>query len=107
MQEEAIKRAIDTAYRARGFAEKLQRDGYIRRGGILREGRERILSLEEEKNPGFVFKTIFEKTEGFSRGMEKANYHPGGRKDYSLKDKREPMGNIYAIKPNYNRKGQG
>ncbi len=63
MQEEAIKWAIDTAYRARGFAEKLQREGYIRRGDIVREVRERILSLETEQYPAFVITAILETAE--------------------------------------------
>jgi hypothetical protein len=38
MREEKIKRAIDIAYRARGFDEKLHQEGFIRRGHSVRPG---------------------------------------------------------------------
>jgi len=50
--QEAMKRAVDIAYRAKGVSEKLRQEGFIRRGDIVRETRERILSLETENYRG-------------------------------------------------------
>ena len=80
MQEEAIKRAIAIAYRAKGFAEKLHEEGFIRRGDIVREVRERILSLETETCPDFVIASILETAEVLRRMPDKANYDSGERK---------------------------
>ena len=80
MQEEAIKRAIATAYRARGFAEKLHQEGFIRRGDIVRETRERVLSLETENYQEFVLASILETAEVLQRMLDKANYDSGERK---------------------------
>lgn len=87
MQEEAIKRAIAIAYRARGFAEKLHGEGYIRRGDIVRETRERILSLETENYQEFVLASILETTEVLQRMLDKANYDSGERKYYPIREK--------------------
>ncbi len=97
MQEEAIKRAIDTAYRAKGFAEKLHREGYIRRGDIVREVRERILSLETEQYPAFVITAILETAEVLRRMLDKANYDSGERKYYPMREKGAHMELIVAI----------
>ena len=82
MQEEAIKRAIAIAYRARGFAEKLHREGFIRRGDSVRETRERILSLETENYQEFVITSILERAEVLQRMLDKAHYDSGERKYY-------------------------
>jgi hypothetical protein len=80
MQEEAIKRAINIACRANGFAEKLHEEGFIRRGDIVRAVRESILSLETEQYPVFVTASILETAEVLQRMLDKANYDSGERK---------------------------
>ena len=79
MREE-IKRAVDLAYRAEGFAEKLHEQGFIRRGDIVRDTRERILRLETENSPESVITAILETAEALKRMLDKANFDSGKRK---------------------------
>ena len=68
MQEE-IKHAIDIAFRAEGFDEQSREQGFIRRGEIIRDTRERILGLETAE----VLKRMLDK-HGFDSGKRK--YYP-------------------------------
>jgi hypothetical protein len=77
---EALKRAIDIAYRARGFDEKLHQEGFLRRGDSVRETRERILSLETETYQEFVIASMLETAEVLKRMLDKANFDSGERK---------------------------
>lgn len=86
MQEEAIRRAIDIACRANGFAEKLHEEGFIRRGDNVRDVRERILSLETEQYPEFIISSILETAEVLQRMLDKARYDSGKRKYYPIKN---------------------
>ena len=79
MQEE-MKRAVDIAYRAKGFAEKLHQEGFIRRGDIVKDTIEHILSLETETYLEFVIASILETAEVLKRMLDKANYDSGERK---------------------------
>jgi hypothetical protein len=79
-REEAVKQAIAIAYRANGFAEKLHREGNTRRGDIVRETRERILSLETEQYPACVLVSILETAEVLKRMLDKANFDSRERK---------------------------
>ena len=79
MQEE-IKRAIDIAYRAKGFDEKLHERGFIRRGDIVHDTIARILSFETEHYPEFVIASIVETAEVLKRMLDKANFDSGERK---------------------------
>src|SRR5260370_25006085 len=74
MREEAVKQAIAIAYRANGFADKLHREGNTRRGDIVRETRERILSLETEHYPACGLVSILETTEVLKPILDKANF---------------------------------
>ncbi len=89
MQEEKIKRAIDIAYRAKGFDEQLHQEGFIRRGDVVLDTRERILSLETENYPEFVIASILETAEVLQRMLDKANFDSGERKYYPVKDTKE------------------
>ncbi len=77
---EALKRAIDIAYRAIGFDEKLHQEGFIRRGHIVRDTRERIQSIEAEHYPAFVIASMLETAEVLQRMLDKANFDSGERK---------------------------
>jgi len=77
---EALKQAIDRAYRAKGFAEKLHQEGFIRRGHSVRDTRERILSLETEHYPAFVRASMLETAEVLQRMLDKASFDSGERK---------------------------
>ena len=80
MREEEMKRAIDIAYRAKGFSEKLHQEGFIRRGDIVRDARERILRLETENYPESVITAVLETAEVLQRMLDKANFDSGERK---------------------------
>ena len=86
MREEAMKRAVDIAYRAKGFAEKLHQEGFIRRGDVVRDVRERILSLETQDYPEFVITSILETATVLHRMLDKASFDSGERKYYPIKD---------------------
>ncbi len=75
-QEEKIARAVAIAHRAMGFDEQ----GFIRRGDVVRDTRERILSLETESYPEFVVASILETAEVLKRMLDKANFDSGRRK---------------------------
>ena len=85
MQEE-IKHAIDIALRAEGFDEQSREQGFIRRGEIIRDTRERILSLETEDYPEFVVASILETAEVLKRMLDKHGFDSGKRKYYPVKE---------------------
>ncbi len=85
MREEEIKRAVDIAFRAKGFDEELHQEGFIKRGDVVRETRERILSLETETYPEFVITSVLETTEVLKRMLDKTNFDSGERKYYPVK----------------------
>jgi hypothetical protein len=78
--QEAMKRAVDIAHRAKGFAEKLHQEGFIRRGDIVLDARERILRLETENYPESVITATLETAEVLKRMLDKANFDSGERK---------------------------
>ena len=86
MREEEMKRAVDIAYRAQGFAEKLHQEGFIRRGDVVRDVRERILSLETQDYQAFVITSILETATVLHRMLDKASFDSGERKYYPIKD---------------------
>jgi len=79
-QEEKIARAVDIAHWAMGFDEQLREQGFIRRGDVVKDTRERILSLETESYPEFVVASILETAEVLKRMLDKANFDSGRRK---------------------------
>ena len=79
-QEEKIARAVDVAHWAMGFDEQLREQGFIRRGDVVKDTRERILSLETENYPEFVVASILETAEVLKRMLDKANFDSGRRK---------------------------
>jgi hypothetical protein len=79
-QGEKIARAVDIAHRAMGFDAQLREQGFIRRGDVVRDTRERILSLETESYPEFVVASILETAEVLKRMLDKANFDSGRRK---------------------------
>ena len=79
-QEEKIARAVDVAHWAMGFDEQLREQGFIRRGDVVKDTRERILSLETESYPEFVVASILETAEVLKRMLDKANFDSGRRK---------------------------
>jgi hypothetical protein len=90
MQEE-MKRAVDIAYRAKGFDEQLHREGFIRRGDIVQDTIARILSLETENYPEFVIASIVEAAEALKRMLDKQHFDSGERKYYPVKDAKESI----------------
>jgi hypothetical protein len=85
MREE-IKRAVDIAFRAEGFDEQSREQGFIRQGEIIRDTRERILSLETQDYPEFVVASILETAEVLKRMLDKHAYDSGKRKFYPVKE---------------------
>ncbi len=77
-----MKRAVDIAYRAKGFAEKLHQEGFIRRGDIVKDTIEHILSLETETYPEFVIDSILETAEVLKRMLDKNTHDSRKRKYY-------------------------
>ena len=85
MREE-IERAVDIAFRAEGFDEQSHEQGFIHRGEIIRDTRERILSLETQDYPEFVVASILETAEVLKRMLDKHAYDSGKRKFYPVKE---------------------
>ena len=83
---EDIKIAVDIAFRAEGFDEQSREQGFIRRGEIIRDTRERILSLETQNYPEFVIASILETAEVLKRMLDKHAYDSGKRKYYPVKE---------------------
>ena len=73
-----MKRAVDIAYRAKGFSEKLHQEGFIRCGDIVRETRERILSLETENYQESVITAILETAEVNPESISEVEILPEG-----------------------------
>ena len=78
--QKAMKRAVDIAYRAKGFSEKLHQEGFIRRGDVVRDTREQNLRLETENYPESVITATLETAEVLKRMLDKANFDSGERK---------------------------
>jgi len=58
----------------------LREQGFIRRGDVVRDTRERILSLETKSYPEFVAASILETAEVLKRMPDKANFDSGRQK---------------------------
>ena len=85
---EAVKQAVDIAYRAMGLEHRLHEQGLRGLGDVIRDTIMRILSLESEPYQEFVITSIVETADILNNLLDKHGYDSGKRK-YFLPDKRE------------------
>ena len=89
---EAVKRAVDIAYRAMGLEHRFHEQGLIGQGDVIRETIVRILSLESEPYQRFVIDSIVETAGVLEYWLTTWGYDSGKRK-YSVLEKREKKRN--------------
>jgi len=77
---ERIQQAIDTAYRAEGFAEYLSGKGLIGKGNEVRGAVESLLALETTMCPVFVVETRIEVAEALAHLLVASGYDSGKRR---------------------------